>query len=46
MPVGFHGPPWSHGPMNIRKQRTVSEPKRATSSSGFTTLPRDLLMRW
>ena len=46
MPVGFQGPPWSHGPMNIRNSRTVSLPYRAVRSSGFTTLPRDLLMRW
>ena len=26
MPDGFHGPPWSHGPMNIRNARTVSAP--------------------
>ena len=26
IPVGFHGPPWSHGPMNIRKARIVSAP--------------------
>ena len=26
MPVGLHGPPWSHGPMNIRNRRTVSAP--------------------
>ena len=45
MPVGLHGPPWSHGPMNIRKRRTVSAPYRETSSSGSSTLPRDLLIR-
>ena len=26
IPVGLHGPPWSHGPMNIRNARTASAP--------------------
>ena len=26
IPVDDHGPPWSHGPMNIRNTRTVSAP--------------------
>jgi hypothetical protein len=31
--------------MNIRKRRTVSAPWLATSLSGSSTLPRDLLIR-
>src|SRR3989338_7942484 len=32
--------------MNARYMRTVSAPKRATTSSGSITLPRDLLIFW
>ena len=46
MPLGSYGPPWSQGPRNIRYARKVSAPQRSTWSSGATTLPRDLLMRW
>mmetsp|Transcript_21063 Transcript_21063/g.63392 ORF Transcript_21063/g.63392 Transcript_21063/m.63392 type:complete len:219 (-) Transcript_21063:2255-2911(-) len=34
------------GPMNISYSRRESAPKRSTTSSGFTTLPRDLLILW
>src|SRR5206468_11166673 len=44
MPRLFQGPPPSQGPMNIRYARTFSEPTELTYPSGFTTLPRDLLI--
>lgn len=34
------------GPMNISYSRSESAPNRSTTSSGFTTLPRDLLILW
>ena len=45
IPLGLHGPPWSHGPMNIRNRRIVSAPYWRTRSSGSSTLPRDFDMR-
>ena len=44
MPLPSQGPPSFHGPMNIRKPRSASEPKRSTYSCGLTTLPRLLLI--
>ena len=32
--------------MNISYSRSESAPNRSTTSSGFTTLPRDLLILW
>src|ERR671910_3457842 len=44
MPLPSQGPPSFHGPMNMRKPRSASEPKRSTYSRGLTTLPRLLLI--
>src|SRR4051812_10746201 len=44
IPLPSHGPPSFHGPINIRKPLSASEPKRSTYSCGLTTLPRLLLI--
>ena len=46
MPRLSHGPPFCHSKANMRWVRTVSAPNWSTSSSGLTTLPLDLDMRW
>ena len=38
----FHGAAFSKSPMNISYRRSVSAPYSLTTSSGLTTLPRDL----
>ena len=44
MPALDQGAAFSKSPMNISYNRMVSAPYSLTMSSGFTTLPRDLLI--
>ena len=44
MELVFQGAAFSKSPMNISYRRSVSAPYSFTTSSGLTTLPRDLLI--